>query len=114
MRASWMRRLPGCPVCGLRLDRGESDYFIGAYLVNLLAAESILAGALVAALAATWPSPPWDAIEYVGVALMLLMPFVTYPFAELLWLAVDLALRPVALAAGVLEDRCRKHQPQMQ
>ena len=28
-----------CPNCGLQLDRGESDYFYGAYLLNFVAAE---------------------------------------------------------------------------
>ena len=31
-----------CPTCGLRLERGESDYFVGAYLFNLIAVELIL------------------------------------------------------------------------
>jgi uncharacterized protein (DUF983 family) len=95
VRSSWMRRLPGCPVCGLRLDRGENDYFIGAYLLNLVVAELIIAFGLLAVLIGTWPTPPWDGIQYAGVALMLLMPLVTYPFAELIWLAVDLCFRPL-------------------
>ena len=98
VRASWMRRLPGCPVCGLRLDRGEHDYFIGAYLLNLVVAEMILGFGLLVVLLASWPDPPWDAIQYGGVALMLIMPLVTYPFTELLWLAFDLAFRPLTPA----------------
>jgi uncharacterized protein (DUF983 family) len=98
VRAGWMRRLPGCPVCGLRLDRGESDYFIGAYLLNLIAAELLLGVGLLAVLLATWPDPPWDAIQYGGVALMVIMPVLTYPFTELLWLAFDLAFRPLTPA----------------
>lgn len=98
VRSRWLRRLPGCPECGLRLDRGESDYFIGAYLLNLVAAELIIAVGLLAALLATWPTPPWDAIQWGGMALMVLMPLVTYPFAELLWLAFDLAFRPLTAA----------------
>jgi hypothetical protein len=82
-------------VCGLRLDRGEHDYFIGAYLLNLIVAEVILGVGLLVVLVATWPDPPWDAVQYGGVALMLLLPLVTYPFTELLWLAFDLAFRPL-------------------
>lgn len=116
VRASWMRRLPGCPVCGLRLDRGENDYFIGAYMLNLVAAELILAVGLVSVLLATWPAPPWDAIQYGGVALMLLMPLVTYPFSELLWLAFDLAFRPLTPEEmawhreGSIDDRELPHR----
>ena len=94
MRASWLKRLPGCPVCGIRLDRGEHDYFIGAYTLNLVVAELIVAGGLLVVLLATWPNPPWDWIQYGGVPLVILVPLVTYPFAELVWLAVDLVFRP--------------------
>lgn len=116
VRANWMRRLPGCPVCGLRLDRGENDYFIGAYLLNLVVAEIILALGLLVVLLATWPDPPWDAIQYGGVALMLIMPLVTYPFTELLWLAFDLAFRPLTPAElvwhreGSSDDRELPHR----
>jgi uncharacterized protein (DUF983 family) len=98
VRASWLKRLPGCPRCGLRLDRGENDYFIGAYTLNLIASELLVAFGLLAVLLATWPDPPWDAIQYGGVALMLIAPFVFYPFSELVWLAADLAFRPLTPA----------------
>jgi uncharacterized protein (DUF983 family) len=98
VRSSWMKRLAGCPTCGLRLDRGEHDYFIGAYLLNLIVAEMLLGAGLLGVLIATWPDPPWTAIQYGGVALMLLAPLVTYPFTELLWLAFDLVFRPLTAA----------------
>ncbi len=98
VRSSWLKRLAGCPVCGIRLDRGENDYFIGAYMVNLIAAEVLLAAGLLVVLLATWPAPPWDAIQYGGVALMIVLPVVTYPFTELLWLAFDLVFRPLTPA----------------
>lgn len=116
VRASWMKRLPGCPVCGLRLDRGENDYFIGAYLLNLIVAEVLLGLGLLAVLLATWPEPPWDAIQYGGVALMILAPLAMYPFTELLWLAFDLAFRPLTAAElqwhreGALDDRELRHR----
>ena len=98
VRSSYLKRLPGCPVCGIRLDRGEHDYFIGAYTLNLIVAELIVAAGLIAVLAATWPNPPWDWIQFGGVPLVLLVPLATYPFTELLWLAFDLVFRPVTPA----------------
>jgi len=98
VRASWLKRLPGCPVCGLRLDRGENDYFIGAYLLNLIIAEVLLFVGLLGVVWATWPDPPWDWIQYGGVALMIAAPLATYPFSELVWLAADLAFRPLTPA----------------
>jgi len=83
-----------CPNCGMLLGRGESDYFLGAYTVNLIAVEVLLALGFVIVMVATWPKPPWDAIEYGGVVLSILGAVFCYPFAKTTWLAVDLIFRP--------------------
>lgn len=85
---------PRCPNCGLELDRGESDYFYGAYLLNFVAAELIPVFVFVVALIATWPSPPWNLLTVMTVALAILAPIALYPTTKALWLAVDLMLRP--------------------
>lgn len=84
-----------CPSCGLRLERGESDYFVGAYLFNLIAVELILFFCVCGFVWFTWPNPPWDAITYVTGFLMLAGCVLCYPFAKTTWLAVDLAIRPL-------------------
>ena len=83
-----------CPNCGMFLERGESDYFLGAYTVNLIAVEVLLAVGFVVVMVLTWPRPPWDALEYGGVALSILGAIFCYPFAKTTWLAVDLMFRP--------------------
>ena len=83
-----------CPNCGILLERGESDYFLGAYTLNLIAVEILLALGFVVVMYATWPNPPWDALEYGGVVLSILGAVLCYPFAKTLWLAVDLIFRP--------------------
>ena len=83
-----------CPNCGMLLERGESDYFLGAYTVNLIAVEVLLALGFLIVMVATWPKPPWDAIEYGGVVLSILGAVFCYPFAKTTWLAVDLMFRP--------------------
>lgn len=92
--SSFMRMEPHCPRCGLRLDRGESDYFYGAYLLNFIAAELIPVLVFVVALIATWPTPPWNALMAVTVVLAILAPILLYPTTKALWLAIDLLLRP--------------------
>jgi len=67
----WFGIRPACPRCRLRLDRGEPDYFLGA-----------------------WPTPPWNAIYYGGIVGMILAPVFFYPFSKLCWLAFDLMFRP--------------------
>jgi uncharacterized protein (DUF983 family) len=83
-----------CSNCGLQLDRGESDYFYGAYLLNFVAAELAVAGVFVAALLVTWPSPPWQLLTYAAVAIAILAPILLYPVTKALWLAFDLVFRP--------------------
>ncbi|BAH39690.1 MAG TPA: DUF983 domain-containing protein [Gemmatimonas aurantiaca] len=87
---------PNCPTCGLRLERGEGDYFVGAYLFNLIAVELILAFCVGTFVIATWPNPPWDVITYVTGFLMLAGCVLCYPFSKTTWLAVDLAIRPMS------------------
>ena len=83
-----------CPNCGLALDRGESDYFYGAYLLNFVAAELVPVAVFVVALVATWPSPPWNLLTAITVALAILAPIALYPTTKAIWLAVDLMFRP--------------------
>jgi len=107
---------PQCPGCGLRLERGEGDYFVGAYLFNLIAVELILFFGVAAFVVFTWPNPPWTLITYVTAALMLSGCLLCYPFAKTTWLAVDLAIRPLSpeelawhRAAGVVGDQELPH-----
>lgn len=93
---SFMRLRPRCPRCGLELDRGESDYFYGAYLLNFVAAELVPVVVFVVALIATWPTPPWNALTAVTVVLAVVAPIALYPTTKALWLAFDLMLRPTA------------------
>jgi uncharacterized protein (DUF983 family) len=92
---SWFTLKAVCPTCGLRLERGEDDYFLGAYLFNLVAVEIILWAIIFGVLWATLPNPPWLWLQYGAAAAVLVGAFVCYPFAKTTWLAVDLALRPL-------------------
>lgn len=92
--ASWLRMAERCPVCGLRTERGEDGYIVGAYMFNIVASELLWAALVLAIAARTWPSPPWNLLLYGGGALMLALPFLCYPFSKTAFLAFDLAFRP--------------------
>lgn len=96
--ASWLRMRRSCGRCGLRYDRGEADNFIGGYLVNLIAAELIIVVCGLVVMLATWPDVPWDALMYGLAAIMVPVPFATYPYAKALWLAIDLHFQPATPA----------------
>lgn len=91
---SWFRLAPSCPTCGLRFERGEEGYWVGSYMFNIVASELLFAALGVAVVVATWPHPPWNLITVVGVALMVVAPFVFLPFSKVLFLAFDLLFRP--------------------
>lgn len=93
--ATWTRLRDRCPGCGMALERRESDYFIGAYMVNLVAVEILLA-LLILVVLLSFPTPPWDVLEIVAPILMLAGAVGCYPFAKTTWLAVDLLLRPMS------------------
>jgi uncharacterized protein (DUF983 family) len=94
LRSNWVTFKPACPRCALRLDRGETDFFLGAYLVNLIIAELIAAGFIATMIVATWPDVPWTLITYCGALLVVVAPLVTYPFSRISWLAIDLIFQP--------------------
>jgi uncharacterized protein (DUF983 family) len=93
----WLCMRDACPGCHLVLDRGEADYFIGGFVFNFIGVELLIAAAGFVAVLLTWPDVPWTAIEIGLLAGAASLPVLTYPFAKTLWLAVDLALRPVRL-----------------
>ena len=91
---SWLRVKPHCDQCGLRFDRGEHDYFIGAYTLNLIVAELIVVVVFVAGIMITYPEVPWNALMWGLLPLAVIAPAATLPLARSAWLAIDLSLRP--------------------
>jgi uncharacterized protein (DUF983 family) len=92
---SWFRMKDHCPTCGLNFERGEtSDFWIGAYLINLVVAELsavVVAGVMWATLGSR---VSFNVLWGASMALAILMPILFYPFSRDLWLAVDLHIRP--------------------
>ena len=93
--ASWFRLKERCPRCKLHLHREEGDYFLGAYMLMLMAMEILFAFGFLVVLLITWPNPPWTAIQWVGGVVLFGGVLLAYPFSKILWLAIDLMFRPV-------------------
>jgi uncharacterized protein (DUF983 family) len=91
---SWLHMQPQCPACGLRLERGEDGYQVGSYMFNIIAAELLFLAVFLAVLVLTWPAPPWALLQYGAPALMVIAPFLFFPFSKTLFLAFDLLFRP--------------------
>ena len=84
-----------CGNCGLAIERGERDYFIGSMMFNLVVSEGLFATGFVLTLLIAWPNVPWDTLEWLAPLAMLAAPFVLFPFSKLAWLGFDILLRPV-------------------
>jgi uncharacterized protein (DUF983 family) len=91
---NYMVQHPTCPGCRLRLDRGERDFFIGAYTINLIVAELIVFFGGMGVLVGSWPEVPWRALMWGLMAAMVVAPTLLYPYSRQLWLAIDLIFRP--------------------
>ncbi len=92
---NWFRLQARCPACGIRMERGESeDYWLGGMFFNLALAETLFALGLLVVLVAMWPIVPWAGVEYSLIVAMVAAPIVLYPVSRLMWLALDLLLRP--------------------
>ena len=92
---NWWSLKPNCPNCGFALDRGEKDFWIGGYAVNLVLAELVVTAILVAVVLVRWPDVPWTFLQYGGAALAVIFPFLFFPLSRVLWLAWDYCFRPV-------------------
>ncbi len=63
-------------------------------MLNIAVSELFGVAVGLAVVVATWPNPPWDMLLYGGVSVMIAAPILFYPFAKMLFLALDLTFRP--------------------
>ena len=88
---SWLKLVERCPRCDLALERGETDFWLGAYAINLVVAEGIAAVIGIVFLRLYWPNAVPGMI--VAIVLVIVMPALFLPFSRTLWLAWDLSFR---------------------
>ena len=78
----------------------KKDLFLPTFVNLVLKINNrcllIFAAIFLGVLWYTWPDPPWLSLQIVGVTVMILAPFLFYPFSKTLFLAFDLAFRPAS------------------
>jgi uncharacterized protein (DUF983 family) len=89
---SWFTLSLECPRCGYVFAR-ESGYFLGSYPLNLIAAEIIPVTLMVALL--IWSDLSWIWLEALLIPVAIGLPFLLFPFAQMIWMAIDLFITPV-------------------
>jgi uncharacterized protein (DUF983 family) len=101
----WFWAPDDCPGCGISLIRGNR---VGAYILNLVVAELVVMGLILTVVVSSWPTPPWELLGWLAPALAVTSPLVFYPFAKLLFVALDLAVHPGAVRdedPSTIDDR---------
>lgn len=93
---NWFRMVERCPSCRLRFER-ESDFFLGAYVINLGVTEGLLALALFVYVLRAVDDPTTPSLPVLAAVLAFAVgaPLAFFPFSRTIWAAIDLAMRPV-------------------
>lgn len=90
----WLRMVERCPRCGLKLERIEG-HWTGALGINTIVVFGAMLITLLVGVFITWPEPQLTAMVVVGLFVALAGPFIFFPFSKTIWLAIDVAIRPV-------------------
>lgn len=84
-----------CLQCNFRFERSDENYFSGAMFFGLLMGEFFFAIVLLITIVSMWPNVPWDTMTWaIPVGVLLVMVFLI-PVSRVVWLAVDIFVRPV-------------------
>jgi uncharacterized protein (DUF983 family) len=84
-----------CSVCGFRFMRSDDDYFSGAMFFGMMIGETLAVLAIGAAIWITYPNIPWDFLQYAIPVVLLGVMIALFPVSRVVWLAIDVMLRPV-------------------
>ena len=88
----WFTLRSECPRCGYVFAR-ESGYFLGSYPLNLIVAEIVPVALMVALL--VWSDLSWIWLEALLIPVAIGLPFLLFPFAQMIWMAIDLYITPI-------------------
>lgn len=84
-----------CPSCNFRFERSDENYFAGAMFFGLLFAEFLFGLTLLVVILAMWPKVPWDTMTWAIPTGMLVVMLFWIPISRVVWLSIDVLVRPV-------------------
>ncbi|MDR9451393.1 MAG: DUF983 domain-containing protein [Acidimicrobiia bacterium] len=90
----WVSMTADRPHCGHRFER-EQGYWVRAVVVNTAVTFGLFIAIGVPIIALTWPVVPWGVILIVTLVFNGLFPILFYPLSKTIWVAPDLAARPL-------------------
>lgn len=96
----WIVMADECPRCGLVFRRVPGQW-LGSWFLNICLAQVLIVGIITVVVAVTYPDPPLGAVLVFGGIATFAFPFLFFPFSRTIWLAIDLAMRPLEFHEGV-------------
>jgi uncharacterized protein (DUF983 family) len=96
----WIGMLDDCPRCGLTFQRVPGQW-LGSWFLNICLAQVLVIGIVLGGAIAAYPDPPLLLLGLLGGAVTILFPIWFFPYSRMLWVAIDLAMRPLEFEEGV-------------
>jgi uncharacterized protein (DUF983 family) len=84
-----------CSACGFHYERSDDNYFMGAMFFNFMMGTTLFAIVLFSIIAFSGPNIPWDTLQWAIPVVLGFCMVALYPASKVVWLAVDVAVRPV-------------------
>ena len=91
----WLVMKDDCPRCDLHFERVEGQW-IGAIAMNTILTLLVLLGLIVVGFGLSYPDSPPAGLLVACIVAAGLGPLFWQPFSRTVWLAIDLAMRPVS------------------
>ena len=86
----WFKLKDSCPRCALALRRSpEDDEWFGGYFMNLMTSELLMIFVVIGYVLVHWPAVDWKTVEVLSVVMVVVSPVISYPFAKVLWVAIE-------------------------
>ncbi len=84
-----------CASCSFRYSRSDDDYFSGAMFFGLMIGETMAVLVIGGFIWITYPNVPWNFMQFAIPIILLGVMIVLFPISRVVWLAIDVLLRPV-------------------
>jgi len=94
---SWFTLKERCPHCNT-LFAYEDGYFLGSYVFNVVLTSLIAVAVAIYMLVGTDLSVL--RMQIIAVALVVILPFILYPYCLSFWMTLDLLLHPMGKDSG--------------